>query len=93
MFVDDAAAPIVGAGVAQGAEHAAERGGLVGARCELQLDRIDFNGVRMGQVATAIDETSHGRTGPVGLHDKATGGDRLNGPWQGDMDKGLWHRP
>ena len=43
VLFDDAAAPVVGAGVAQRAEHAIQQGGFVSALGELEFDRIDLN--------------------------------------------------
>ncbi len=67
MFLDDAAAPIIRAGIAQRPEHAAERRRAVGALAQLQLERIDRHRIRTFEIAAAIDEASDRDPGAVRL--------------------------
>ncbi len=50
MFFNHTPPPVIGPGVAQGAEYAIQLYCLVGAGREAQFDRIKFDGVRVGEV-------------------------------------------
>ena len=56
LFLDNAAAPVIRAGIAQCAEDAIQLSGLVSPRGEFQFDGIDLDRLRILQVRAAVDE-------------------------------------
>ena len=62
---DKPPAPVVRAGIAQRAEDPSQALGLEGARAELQLERIDGNGVGAGKITATIDKSAGWRPVPV----------------------------
>ncbi len=65
MFLDNAAAPVIRAGIAQCAEDAIQLSGLVSPRGEFQFDGIDLDRLRILQVRAA--ETKRPSASPRGF--------------------------
>jgi len=81
MTLDQAATPIVRAGIAQASEDPLKIGRLECAAAQLKLDRINVDGVRPLQIALTVDETAKRRATTVRRQHKAPGRDRGGFAW------------
>ena len=63
MALDDAPSPVVGHGIADGAEEAAHTGGLKNAAAQAQLDGIELDSIRAGVHVSNEQRPIHGFTG------------------------------